>query len=107
MSSLASLVNRYCYYELDIDVPSAEVEHNGHPVRMTRMEFQLLRYFADHRGATLSRDELSREVWGYSSSARTRTVDMHVAKLRQKIEDDPRNPQRILTIIGLGYKYVG
>ena len=107
MASLASLVNRYSYHDLDIDVPSAEVKHNGRLVRMTRMEFQLLRYFVDHRGATLSRDELSREVWGYSSSARTRTVDMHVARLRQKIEDDPRNPQRILTIIGSGYKFVG
>jgi two-component system alkaline phosphatase synthesis response regulator PhoP len=107
MASLASLVNRYSYYELDIDVPSAEVKRKGHLVRMTRMEFQLLRYFVDHRGATLSRDELSREVWGYSGSAITRTVDMHVAKLRQKIEDDPRNPQRIVTIIGSGYKFVG
>jgi DNA-binding response OmpR family regulator len=65
MPSLASSMNRYSYYELNIDVSSAEVKRNGRLVSMTRMEFQLLRYFVDHRGATLSRDELAREVWGY------------------------------------------
>ena len=107
MASLASFVNHYSYDDLDIDVPSAEVKRNGHLVRMTRMEFQLLRYFLEHRGTALSRDQLSREVWGYGGSAITRTVDMHVAKLRQKIEDDPTNPQRILTIFGSGYTFVG
>jgi two-component system, OmpR family, alkaline phosphatase synthesis response regulator PhoP len=107
MESVTLFVNSYSYDELDIDVPSAEVKRNGHLVRMTRMEFQLLRYFLQHRGTVLSRVELSREVWGYSGAAITRTVDMHVARLRQKIENDPRNPQRILTIIGSGYKFVG
>jgi two-component system alkaline phosphatase synthesis response regulator PhoP len=61
----------------------------------------------EHRGATLSRDELLNEVWGYQSATSTRTVDVHVAWLRQKIEANPRHPQRLLTVHGLGYKFVG
>jgi len=70
-------------------------------------EFQLLRYFVEHRGATLSREELLREVWGYDVTPTSRTVDVHVAWLRQKLERDPRNPQFILTVVGLGYKFAG
>ncbi|HMK29766.1 MAG TPA: helix-turn-helix domain-containing protein, partial [Terriglobales bacterium] len=69
-------------------------------------EFQLLRYFLEHRGATLSRAEILKEVWGYSVDTFTRTVDVHVASLRQKLEDDPKQPQLILTVQGLGYKFV-
>lgn len=95
------------YGDLEIDTHAAEVRRGGRPVALFPLEFHLLRYFLEHRGATLSRDELSREVWGYRGELRTRTVDVHVAWLRQKIEDDPGNPQRLLTIIGLGYKFVG
>jgi DNA-binding response OmpR family regulator len=73
---------------------------------LTPMEFQLLRYFQEHRGTTLSRDELLREVWGYKGLPTTLTVDVHVAWLRQKIERDPKNPQLLLTV-GSGYKFVG
>ncbi len=69
--------------------------------------FHLLRYFAEHRGATLSRVELLREVWGYGALTSTRTVDVHVAWLRQKLEEDPKNPQFILTVVGSGYKFAG
>jgi two-component system alkaline phosphatase synthesis response regulator PhoP len=61
----------------------------------------------EHRGATLSREELLREVWGYDVTPSSRTVDVHVAWLRQKLEKDPRNPQFILTVVGLGYKFAG
>ena len=60
-----------------------------------------------HRGAVLTRDELLNEVWGYNAMPSTRTVDVHVAWLRQKIEDNPRHPQYVLTVHGLGYKFVG
>jgi two-component system, OmpR family, alkaline phosphatase synthesis response regulator PhoP len=98
---------RYECGDLQIDIRSTEVTRDGHPVALSAKEFQLLRYFAEHRGATLSRDELLREVWGYGGQPSTRTVDVHVAWLRQKIEKDPKNPQHILTIVGLGYKFVG
>jgi two-component system alkaline phosphatase synthesis response regulator PhoP len=80
---------------------------NGRPVPMSAKEFHLLQYFVEHRGATLSRDELLREVWEYGGLPTTRTVDVHVAWLRQKIEKDPKSPQLILTVVGLGYKFVG
>ncbi|MGC2333483.1 MAG: response regulator transcription factor [Candidatus Acidiferrales bacterium] len=90
-----------------IDTRRAEVSRDGQPISLSAKEFQLLRYFVEHRGATLSREELLREVWGYDIVSSTRTVDVHVASLRQKIENDPRNPQWILTAVGLGYKFAG
>jgi len=76
-------------------------------LELSAREFKLLRYFVEHRGAALSRDELLNEVWGYNAMPSTRTVDVHVAWLRQKIEDNPRHPQFILTVHGLGYKFAG
>jgi DNA-binding response OmpR family regulator len=64
-------------------------------------------HFIDHRGATLTREELLNEVWGYHAMPSTRTVDVHVAWLRQKIEPNSRHPQYILTIHGMGYKFAG
>jgi two-component system alkaline phosphatase synthesis response regulator PhoP len=98
-----------CYHfgDLQIDMRSTEVMREGLPVTLSAKEFHLLRYFVEHRGATISRDELLREVWGYGGRPTTRTVDVHVAWLRQKIEKDPKNPQFIHTIVGMGYKFVG
>ena len=75
--------------------------------RKAAREFKLLCYFIEHRGATISRDELLNEVWGYNAMPSTRTVDVHIAWLRQKLEEHPKHPQFILTIHGLGYKFVG
>lgn len=90
-----------------MDTRRAEVSRDGQPVSLSAKEFQLLRYFVEHPGATLSREELLREVWGYDVVSSTRTVDVHIASLRQKIENDPKNPQWILTAVGLGYKFMG
>jgi two-component system alkaline phosphatase synthesis response regulator PhoP len=68
-------------------------------------EFHLLLYFIEHRGATLSRDQILQDVWGYDAATLTRTVDMHVASLRQKLEKDPKRPVLILTVTGLGYRF--
>ena len=84
----------------------AEVSGTARPLDLSAREFKLLRYFIEHRGATISRDELLNEVWGYNAMPSTRTVDVHIAWLRQKIEDNPKHPQFILTIHGLGYKFV-
>jgi two-component system, OmpR family, alkaline phosphatase synthesis response regulator PhoP len=97
---------RYQFGDLKIDIRSTEVMREGRAVALSAKEFQLLRYFVENRGATLSRDQLLREVWGYGGQPSTRTVDVHVAWLRQKIEKDPKNPQLILTVVGLGYKFV-
>ena len=77
------------------------------PLELSAKEFQLLRYFIEHRGSTLSRDALLQDVWGYAAMPSTRTVDVHVAWLRQKLEPNPRVPQYILTVHGLGYKFAG
>jgi two-component system, OmpR family, alkaline phosphatase synthesis response regulator PhoP len=90
---------------VQIDLRGTTVSKDGKPVPLSAREFQLLRYFVEHRGATLSREVLLREVWAYSREAFTRTVDVHVASLRQKLEDDPKHPALILTVPGLGYKF--
>jgi two-component system, OmpR family, alkaline phosphatase synthesis response regulator PhoP len=97
----------YHFGEIDVDFRKAEVMRAGAPVTVSAKEFQLLRYLIKQRGATLSRDELLNEVWGYDAMPTTRTVDVHVAWLRRKIEPNPRRPQYILTVHGLGYKFVG
>jgi two-component system alkaline phosphatase synthesis response regulator PhoP len=88
-----------------VDLLGTEATRDGKSVNLSAREFQLLRYFIEHRGATLSRDELLKQVWGYSADMYTRTVDVHVASLRQKLENDPKQPQYILTVQGLGYKF--
>ena len=90
---------------LTVDLRGTSVSRNGKPVRLSAREFQLLRYFIEHRGATLSRDQVLKDVWGYSADTFTRTVDVHVASLRQKLEKDPKQPELILTVQGLGYKF--
>ena len=98
---------RYVFGDVVVDVRKAEVTRDGAAVELSAKEFQLLRYFLEHRGATLSRDELLHEVWGYEHTPSTRTVDVHVAWLRQKFEANPKVPQIILTVHGLGYKFAG
>ena len=88
-----------------VDFRGTQVFKDGKVVTLSAREFQLLRYFIEHRGATISRDEILKEVWGYSAETFTRTVDVHVASLRQKLEDDPKQPAIILTVTRLGYKF--
>ena len=97
----------YAFGDVCVDFRKAEATRDGRAVELSAREFQLLRYFVEHRGATLSREELLNEVWGYNAMPSTRTVDVHVAWLRQKIEPNPRHPQYILTIHGMGYKFAG
>lgn len=97
----------YQFDGIRIDFRRAEVTRDGAPLELSAREFQLLKYFIEHRGATLTREELLNEVWGYNAMPSTRTVDVHVAWLRQKIEPNPRHPQFILTVHGMGYKFAG
>ena len=100
-------MGQYRFGEVAVDFRRAEVTRSGQPVELSAREFLLLKYFVEHRGATLTRDELLNEVWGYHAMPSTRTVDVHVAWLRQKIEVNARHPQFIVTVHGLGYKFVG
>src|SRR5271170_145949 len=96
----AGVSARYQFGPIHIDVRRREVSREGRAVDLSAKEFQLFLYFAEHRGATLSRVELMREVWGYDAMTSTRTVDVHVAWLRQKLEEDPKSPLLILTVVG-------
>jgi two-component system alkaline phosphatase synthesis response regulator PhoP len=97
----------YQFGPVRVDFRKTEILRNGETVEFSAKEFQLLRYFIDHKGETLSREVLLQEVWGYASIPYTRTVDVHVAWLRQKLEDDPKQPKWILTIHGIGYRFAG
>ena len=97
----------YQFGPIRVDLRRTEVVRHGKPVSLSAKEFQLLRYLVEHRGATVSRETLLSEVWGYGGVTNSRTVDVHVAWLRQKLEDDPRQPQWILTVHGMGYKLAG
>ena len=90
-----------------VDVRQGQVTRNGTPVYLTAREFQLLRYMIERPGTTIPRGELLRSVWGYNADIFTRTVDTHVFSLRQKIEEDQKTPELILTIPGVGYKFAG
>jgi two-component system, OmpR family, alkaline phosphatase synthesis response regulator PhoP len=97
----------YRFGDVVVDFRRVEVTRGGQPVDLSAREFKLLRHFIEHRGATLSRDELLSQVWGYDEMPLTRTVDVHVAGLRQKIEANPKSPEFIVTVHGLGYKFLG
>jgi two-component system, OmpR family, alkaline phosphatase synthesis response regulator PhoP len=95
-------------YEFDgihVDFATARLMKNGKTIELGERECRLLRYLVERKGIVLSRDELLQEVWGYKSVPLTRTVDVHVAWLRQKLEDDPKNPKYIVTVHGQGYRF--
>lgn len=90
-----------------VDTRKAEVTRGGRVLDLSAREYLLLKYFLEHRGETLTREQLLNDVWGYHAMPSTRTVDVHVAWLRQKIEPNPRIPRHILTVHGLGYRFEG
>ncbi len=96
----------YQFGSIRVNRRGTEVRRKGQLVNLSAREFHLLQYFIDHAGDTLSRDELLTRVWGYNAKVFTRTVDMHIAWLRQKLEDDPKQPRHIVTMKRFGYKFV-
>jgi len=103
--SPASGPDLYRFGSIVLDIRKTLVTQNDNPVNLTAREFQLLSYFAEHPGITLSRDELLREVWGQKSGTLTRTVDVHVASLRQKLGASSRDSELIVTVPGIGYRF--
>lgn len=93
--------------DLTIDQNRREVLLAGKPVRLKPKEFELLVFLARHQGIALSRDLLLERVWGWSYDGNSRTVDVHVRWLREKIEPDPANARRIVTVRGIGYRFDG
>jgi two-component system alkaline phosphatase synthesis response regulator PhoP len=95
----------YDFDDIHVDFVKSILTKNGKNTPLGERECRLLRYFIERKGTVLSRDQLLQEVWGYKSIPLTRTVDVHVAWLRQKIEDDPKNPRYIVTVHGQGYRF--
>jgi two-component system alkaline phosphatase synthesis response regulator PhoP len=90
-----------------IDFAKSRMSRNGKDVSISERECRLLQHLMESRGEVVTRDELLQEVWGYNSASMTRTVDVHIAWLRQKVEDDPSDPRYILTVHGQGYRFSG
>lgn len=92
--------------EITIDFKRAEVRRESERVELSAMEFKLLQHLIENRGIVHSRDQLLDAVWGYDATPSTRTVDVHIAWLRQKLEANPKHPHFIQTVHGMGYKFV-
>lgn len=92
---------------LEIDLAACTVMAGGKPTNLTAKEFELLKFFAGHKGRVLTRDQLFRNVWGEEYLADDNTVMVHIRRLREKIEPDPANPSYIITVRGLGYRFTG
>ena len=92
--------------QVEVDFARHEVTNRGKRVELTGKELEVLRLLAYHRGEIVSRDRLLEEVWGYESYPTTRTVDNHILRLRQKLEENPSDPRHILSVYGEGYKLV-
>jgi hypothetical protein len=103
----APVPDAYRFGSVEVDFRRAEVRREGEPVALAAKELLLLRYFVEHHGELLTRNQLLDGVWGYDAMPLTRTVDVHVAWLRKKLEPEPRQPRYIVTVHKLGYKFVG
>ena len=96
----------FAFGDVRVHLRARQAFKGGREVRLTRKEFDLLRYLIEHPGEVITRDRLLDEVWGYEQFPTTRTVDTHILRLRQKFEDDPERPTHILTAHGQGYRFI-
>ena len=106
-SKAAEAVEGVRFGDVEINFKTFEASKGGRPVELSPREFKMMKYFAEHRGEVVTRDQLLDHVWGYEGLPLTRTVDMHIAKLRQKIEDTPSDPRHVITVHRVGYKFTG
>jgi two-component system alkaline phosphatase synthesis response regulator PhoP len=97
----------YQFGDVEVNLKSCQVSRQGKALDVSSKEFDLLKFFVCHSGEAISRDRLLEEVWGYDRFPTTRTVDAHIVRLRQKVEPTPDDPHFILTVHGVGYKFVG
>ncbi len=102
----AKRLARYAFADVELDFEAYKATKQGEALDLSPREFELLRYLIERKGDTVSRDQLLEDVWGYESYPSTRTVDTHIAKLRAKIGDSGSEPLWILTIHGMGYKFI-
>jgi DNA-binding response OmpR family regulator len=93
--------------DLQVDLGKREASRQGQPLSLKPKELELLVFFLRNRGRAFTREQLLNQIWGYDFAGDTRTVDVHVSWLRQKIEDEPAKPTRLITIRGVGYRFEG
>jgi two-component system OmpR family response regulator len=93
--------------DIEIDISRHAITKGGNILSLTPKEFDLLAFLAKNKGLVFSRDQLLEKVWGYDYAGDTRTVDVHIRWLREKIEDNPAKPKRLVTVRGVGYKLEG
>jgi two-component system, OmpR family, alkaline phosphatase synthesis response regulator PhoP len=98
-------VSRFRFGEVEVDFEKGDVAKRGKRINLAGKELDLLRYLIDHRDTVVSRNDLLQTVWDYQPGVSSRTIDVHVAWLRQKLEDHPQNPRHIYTIRGVGYRF--
>jgi two-component system alkaline phosphatase synthesis response regulator PhoP len=98
-------VETYEFDDVTVDFRRAEVRRNGRSVNLASKEMQLLRYLIDNRERVVPREEIMQKVWEYASDTSSRTIDTHVAWLRQKLEDNAQAPRHIQTVRGKGYRF--
>jgi two-component system alkaline phosphatase synthesis response regulator PhoP len=103
----ARTLSSYRFGDVTVDFKKGELRRKNVLVDVTARELRLLEYFITHRGEVVARERLLDQVWDYDATPLTRTVDMHVAKLRKKIEDDPSDPKFLVTVHRMGYKFTG
>jgi two-component system alkaline phosphatase synthesis response regulator PhoP len=103
----AASAGQFEFGQIRVDFDKTEVSRDGKPLELSAKEFRLLCYLIERRGKTITRNELLDVVWGYDAMPSTRTVDVHVAWLRKKLEPQPHLPRYIVTVHGIGYKFVG
>jgi DNA-binding response OmpR family regulator len=102
----AKRLAKYAFADVELDFEAYKATKGGEALDLSPREFELLRYLIERKGDTVTRDQLLEDVWGYESYPSTRTVDTHIAKLRAKIGDSGSEPRWILTIHGMGYKFI-
>jgi DNA-binding response OmpR family regulator len=100
-------IETYTFGEIELNFKKYEAKKDGREIELSPREFELMKYFIQHRGETITRDQLLDDVWGYDNYPFTRTVDNHIAKLRQKIEQIAAEPRYIITVHRVGYRFLG
>jgi two-component system alkaline phosphatase synthesis response regulator PhoP len=98
--------DRFKFGKLVLDLKGQTLTKDGEPIETSVREFKLLKFFVENQGKVLDRKEILNKVWGYDYFGTARTIDNFITKLRQKVEDDPDDPKHILTVRGVGYKFV-
>jgi DNA-binding response OmpR family regulator len=96
----------FTFDDVELDFKKYRASKGDKELELSAREFEILKYLIRRRGEIVTRDQLLDEVWGYDSNPITRTVDNHIVKLRQKIEDSPSDPQHIITVHRVGYRFV-